>query len=369
MENLFAWARQQYPASRHLDYANEMVKLDSDRMESPPDMTRYPETRGLPDRLRTEREGFLDGCGGNELMLAFQYTWSFFCSRRLNTRYIGTGIRANRCSEVFFRDSREGGPLFGKNLDDIRRPASLEQFPPPAGPDGKRCRRVWTDSGSVLCDEEPKEMFPLDVWELMPPGTAVRDTVEFLRRYVEFWGPCSCIVVDEKLDSVVIEKSNCRMEHRFSDDGTAAITACSFLLPGMKAFRDERHRLSLKLRGWDETAPDAVYWRGCEARHHRLLKLTSEANTRGATLDDVGRILLDTDVPFPDRICLEGQRGHPDDVEGNWTLTSTATVLEGPNRRTLFWRVDGDTPCHRTKPILIPGKGLKIRSKRGQRKG
>jgi hypothetical protein len=88
-------------------------------------------------------------------------------------------------------------------------------------------------------------------------------------------------------------------------------------------------------------------------------------------LDDVGAILNDTAVPFPDRICLAGERSHPDDADGNWTLFSTASVLEGPNRRTLYWRIEGQTPSHQNPPFLIPGRGVKIKPewKKGTRNG
>lgn len=78
-------------------------------------------------------------------------------------------------------------------------------------------------------------------------------------------------------------------------------------------------------------------------------------------LDDIASIMTDRAVPLPERICLAGERGHPDDVDANWTLTSEASVLVGPNRRTLFWRVEGTTPCYATKPFLVLGEGVKMR--------
>lgn len=119
---------------------------------------------------------------------------------------------------------------------------------------------MWTDSGAVLCDEEPEDIFPVNVWELMPPDCKkVAAIVEFLRRYCAFWGPNTSIIVDEEKNVVVIEKSNCRMGVRACADGVAVITDCSYLIPEMKAFRDERHRFSLKLRGWNENSSDWVY--------------------------------------------------------------------------------------------------------------
>ncbi|MBI4025588.1 MAG: hypothetical protein HY360_11455 [Verrucomicrobia bacterium] len=364
MEFSVQWAKGQYPMTRELDYWGEVVKLDCDRMKNPPSLSQFPETKGLPDLLTAERKGFLEGCGGGPKELAFHYTWFFFTSRRLNTRYVGKPQRANHCTALYIRDSKEGGPLYGRTLDDIRR-AGLEDFSPPReGPHGKRQFLRDGVSSAVLCDEEPREIFPVDPWALMPADCVkARDIMAFLQRYAEFWGPQNGILVDEEQNAAAFEKSNCRVGVRYSSDGTAAVTACSYLIPEMKAFKEERSRRSLELRGWNETSPDWLYWKGCDARYARLLKLTDEANRRGATLDDVAGIVTDHAVPFPERICLAGERGHPDDTDVNWTLTAQASVLEGPNRRTLFWRVEGDTSCYKNPPFLVLGRGVKPKAK------
>ena len=362
MEFTARWAKQQYPASAHLDYWDECAKLDQERMERPPSLTEFPETKGLPDLLRAERKGFLEGCGGGPRELGYQFTWFFYCSRRLNTRYVGVGQRANHCTAVYLRDSREGGPLTGNNTDDIRRPGLENIQPPKEGPDGQRRRVLGGVSSAVLCDEEPVEIFPVNVWGIMPPECKkTKDIVAFLQRYNEFWGPQNGLIVDEDQTGVAFEKSNCRLGVRWSDDGTAAVTACSYLIPEMRKFKEERGRLSLKSRGWTEDCPDWVYWKGCDARYERLLKLVKETNARGATLADLADIMTDHAVPFPERICLAGERGHRDDQDFNWTLQSQVSVLEGPNRRTLFWRVEGNTPCYENPPFLIPGKGVKVK--------
>lgn len=368
MEATERWARISYPASSHLDYWEECAKFDRERMQCAPSTTKFPETKGLPDLLTAERKGFVDGCGCGPRELAFHYTWFFYCSRRLNTRYVGKSLRANHCTAVYIRDTKEGGPLYGRNLDDIRRPG-LEDFQPPRkGPDGKRRRQVDGVSSAVLCDEEPSEVFPVHVWDIMPEDCKkVKDMVAFLQRYNEFWGPQNGFIVDEEQNSVAYEKSNCRMGVRWSEDGTSAVTACSYLIPEMKAFKEERSRLSLTLRGWDETSADWLYWKGCDARYERLLKLTKEANAKGATLEDMAAIVTDRAVPFPDCVCLAGEKVLPTDELTNWTLTSQASVIEGPNRRSLFWRVEGDTPCFENPPFLIPGEG--VTTKPGWKKG
>ena len=41
----------------------------------------------------------------------------------------------------------------------------------------------------------------------------------------------------------------------------------------LKAFKAERDQMSLDKRGWGRSAPDWVYWQGCNARYDRMLKL------------------------------------------------------------------------------------------------
>ena len=34
--------------------------------------------------------------------------------------------------------------------------------------------------------------------------------------------------------------------------------------------------------------------------------------------------------------------------------------MSGPTRRTLWWRVEGDTPIYETRPFLILGEGVQM---------
>jgi hypothetical protein len=215
-----------------------------------------------------------------------------------------------------------------------------------------------------MCDEEPTEIFPLNPFKILPDDCRkVEDIAEFLRRYVDFWDPHNGIIVDEDNGAVAYEKLNCRVGFRYSDDGSAAVTACAVVIPEIKAFRDKIHRKSMELRGLDvEHSPDAHYWAGCEARYHRLLKLVNEASRKGASLWDMAHIVTDHAVPYPERVCIAGQTCHPDlKPEGaEWTMTSRAMVLSGPNRRVLYYRVEGNKACYENPPFLVLGRDVKL---------
>lgn len=363
MEDMSLWLRKAYPAAAHLDHMQEILKLDRERIGSEPSLSRYPETRGLADLVSAERRGFQEGCGCGDLETAYHYTWHFYTRVRLNTRYIGSPAGTNNCTAVFIRDSKEGGPLYGRNWD-VPHSAHADLQPPRRGPDGKRrlfCKGV---SCATMCDEEPREIFPVDVWGVMPDDCRkLPDVVEFLRRYTEFWGGQNGVLVDEDLDSVAYEKSNCRMALRYSEDGTAAVTGCAQLIPEMERFRDQCHRRSLDLRRFDENSADWLYWKAAESRYRRLLKLVKEANQGGAMLEDMTTIVTDHAVPHPDHVCVSGESCHPDFAQGSmeWTMRSRAAVLHGPNRRTLFWRVEGRQACYENPPFLILGDGVKMK--------
>ena len=363
METTLQGWRAGFPATADINLEQEILRLDAERIGNPPSLARFPETKGWPDIIRARRQGFRDGAGCSDAEVAFHFNAYYFTFCRLYTRYLGSAPNTGNCTAVFMRDSREGGPLYGRNWD-MPNAAGLDLQPPRRGPDG--VARLWCKgvSCATMCDEEPTELFPVNAWELLPEDCRkLQDVVAFLERYVEFWMPHNGIIVDEELECVAYEKTNCRIGWRYSDDGTAAVTACAQIIPEMKAHREYCHRRSLELRGYDESSPDWKYWSGAEARYHRLLGLVKEAAQRGPTLDDMANIVTDHAVPYPERICLAGESCHPDfqPGSGEWTMRSRAAVLSGPNRRTLFWRVEGSTPCYANPPFLIPGEGVAVK--------
>ena len=252
IEDGFQSARKSFPASAELNYAHELVKLDRERVDHAPSLTRFPETRGWPDALASERKGFLDGSGGGPLELAFHYTWTFFRTRRLQTRYVSRRPPKAECTAVFIPNSKEGGPLFGRNWDETNKPLPWFMDVPTQGPDHVQRLFVKGVSSGTMCDEEPTEIFPLNPFRILPDDCRkVEDIVAFLQRYVDFWDPHNGILVDEDDRAVAYEKLNCRMGVRYLEDGSAAVTACAVVIPEIKAFRDRFYfakskRLSLR---------------------------------------------------------------------------------------------------------------------------
>ena len=365
VENSFRWARIQYAGAEGLNLRDELLTFDRRRMAADLDLRKFPECRGLREMVETERQGFLDACP-DPLQLAMYHSWYWYVSRVLNTRQVARTPPPAQCTDFWFAETREGGPIHGSNRDDL--PANYPSLPiPTRGPAEERFTQITCVGGvsaAVLCDEEPEDWFPVRMEWITPPGIrSLKEFLNFMERYHDFWGPGNRIYVDPDLNFAAVEKANRRMGVRYSTNGACAITACAYLTPEMHAFKKERDAISIKARGWTNDCPDFLYWQGCERRYRRLLQLVEEEGRRGATLRGAARIALDHAVPFPDRICVAGEKGHRHEQLQNWTMTSFVRCISGPNRRMWHWQMDPQkpVPVYRTKPLMLQGDGLTSR--------
>lgn len=376
-EALFPLWKREFPLSAHLDYRTEIVKLWRERMSAEPDLTRYPECRGLPEIVRAEHQGYLDGCGGNEVQAAYRYNAFYFLRLRLQTRYFGfpDGRRgqsarnvysppATACTAVWFEDTPDG-PVNGKNLDSGPE-GRLGPYIPHHIPYGRPIRGVrlmGTATAACFCDEEPEEIFPVNLDDILPEDIrTVEDYVQFRHRYRQFCGPGNFVFVDEQGRSAAVEQTNCRMAWRFSAHGISAVTALAYLDPDLHRYKLECDRRSLEKRGWGEDCPDWVYWRGCDARYARLRKLTEEIAKRGATVEAMARLLLDPEATPPERISCANERYHPDIETNFWTVYTWVEVVFGPARRTYRWEqpTQPTEPIFKRDPEVFPGEGVQM---------
>lgn len=350
----------QYPHAGNMDHLAIVEKLNEERLSAEPDYNKFPELKGLKECYRERQRGFIDSAKCTRKEMTFFYNSGWYISRRMATRYVGKCCSAppGNCTSVYIKNSQEG-PLLGSNCDIgyVDKKMFIPRMPE---------ERKFISKGvsaALLCDDEPREIFPADPFELMSDELKadVNKAVEFLRRYNEFWGPGNTVLIDTNMNSVAVEKSNCHMGVRYPRNNSSCVTACCYLIPEMRELKLERDRLSLKARGWTEDSGDWAFWRGCEKRYERLLKLTDEETQRGATLWGMTKIVTDHAVPFPDRICVAGEIGHRDLPCGNWTILSFSAVMTGENRRLLFYRVENKQPVYNTLPYLVLGDGVKMK--------
>lgn len=375
-EAMFPQWRREFPLSAHLDYRAEIVRLWHERMAAVPDLTRYPECRGVRELVQAEYQGYLDGCGGSEVQAACHFNGFYFLRLRLQTRYFGFppdqmgrparyGSMADACTAVWCEDTPDG-PLNGKNLDSTPALKPMGPYIPhhiPHGDPIRGVRLMGTASAPVLYDEEPDEIFPVNIDDILPDDIrTVQEYVEFRHHYRQFSGPFNAIYVDEAGHSVAIEHSNCRMGWRFARRGISAVTAIAYATPEMRAFKLERDRLSLDKRGWTTDCPDWVYWRGCDARYQRLLMLAEEEGARGPTVEGLARMLLDPEAPVPERISVANEEYWPGLNANFWTINTWVAVVFGPGRRTYRWAqpAQPDRPIFLLDPECFPGEGVAV---------
>lgn len=373
MQNTLAYALELYPTLGDVDLAAAVRDYDRERLACEPDYTRFPEMRGLLERHLGEREGFREASKLDETAAAFHFSWFWFLSRRVNARHLARYdlLTPRGCTNVFFPHGRDGVTV-SDNRDDWPRPEYRKKIPDfriaPPKKDAKIGFFQGGASSACLLDEEPQCSFPCNPFELMPQECYddIRAAVEFLTRYREFYGPGNMIWCDTKLNAVAVEKSNCRVAFRWPTvNGAVCITACSYLDPELNAFKKDRTRQAMKIKGeTEENSPDWVFFEGCDLRQRRLIELTNAEAKHGANLWGAFYCVADTKAPFPARVCLAGERAFPErEPNANWTLTQYAAVITGPKRRALYRSMQdiaNPKPIYTYKPKLVLGEGVQM---------
>jgi len=373
-EREFIRTRQLYPTLGDVDFTAAIRDYDRERLSCEPDYTHFPEMKGLLERHLAEREGFRDTTGLDECAAAYQFSWHFFVSRRVNAhhlaRYDLLPSPAN-CTNVFFPHGKEGVTI-SDNRDDTLRQDYAEHIPewkPGRTPINHPVH--WVQGGAssaVLLDEEPECSFPCNPHELIPNDCLddINAICDFMTRYRDFYGPGNQIWVDRSLNAVAVEKSNCRVAYRWpTTAGAVCITACSYLDAELNAFKMERTRQAMEIKGeTEDDSPDWSFFEGADRRHRRLIALTDAEARDGATLRGAFDIVADTAVPYPDRICLAGEKLSERESAANWTLTQFAAVVTGPNRRALYRSLQdlgNPRPIVSYPPKLLLGEGVEMK--------
>ncbi len=363
----FAWVETTYPSLAGMDLESMVTAFTTERLNSRPDLQRLPELGAVVDAVLAEREGFRETCP-DPLRESFHYDFFFFVSHRLQTRYVARTLPPSQCTNFIFRDSAEGGVIQGNNRDDILRPyLGKEPVFPDRGPGAFTVpcvRKIGQVSAALLCDDEPDCLFPVDAEALIPDTiTDVREYVGYLERYADFWGPGNRLYVGSDWTVAAVEKANVRMGVRYND-GWGAITACCYLTPEMRAFKESCDQKYYAAAGLDRTGcKERLFWDASIQSYDRLLELTEAENARGATLLGAAGICLDHAVPHG--VCHDGRTFHPDEPDGNYTLSTDVTCHGGENARGLHWRLDtmqdDPPPIWTTKPRILPGEGNALR--------
>lgn len=307
----------------------ELKKWNQERLDAVPDLTRYPELRGVRELVEARWRGWRDGVQMNDAQWASYCGWFSYYQR-----FLRRPGRA-RCSCVYFPSS-DRGPLFASNLDS----SPSEAFGPPGWVAGEHFVTGSVSSG-VYLDELSPEIFPAPVHDLVNHHCTTTDEgVAMFTRYNLFWGPCNFILVDRGHNVAMIEKSACRIGVRRSPDGFGFVTAMTAEETSMKAFLADRRAASISARNLPPGNIDEVYWAKQDKRRELMNELLDEAR-KAPTLNGL-RSLVQFRSEDRGNVAGNGERYLPDGPESEYTLCTTIWVLsEG---RVLWWAREGDTP-------------------------
>ncbi len=303
----------------------KLIKIHEERINAVPDLIKYPELKGMQERIIEENRGIMD---------SVSLTYGEIAILR-NYRYItnivspGPIYKGNDCTLVYFADSSDG-PIIGNNIDDWKE-RIWQRIPKEPLIVKKNLKFWWGNvSAGIFYDEIPPEKFPLEnrIFEVMEEHCEnLKAAVEFLIRYKFFWGGQNAMIIEKKTkEGVIIEKSSCRYGIRKMENGTLYTTAMSFADPKMKEYLAGRRmeRIIKKGEKWNESI-EAEYWDGCDKRYENLARLVKE-KSKNPSLKSIIEI-LQNHSPFPDCICLHGQgRTNIELDHTNYTIASIITL-------------------------------------------
>jgi hypothetical protein len=315
-----------------------LLRFHKERFDAVPDLTRYPELRGIRELLLAENRGIRDGAGLDDLQLAGYVSGSAYYHRfvqnapRPSTQATGKA----HCSYIYFPRS-DRGPLLANNLDTSPK----EMFGKPVWPAGNEFVIMGGVSSGIFMDEQSPEIFPAPVYKLISRYCRnAPEAVEMLTRYNHFWGPCNRLVTDRQGRTAMIEKSACRIGVRWSPDGFGFITAMTAEDPGMNAFLADRRAASVKARGLPPGNSDEPYWAKQDARRLLMNELLAEA--RKNPTYEVMRQFIQFRDPVRGNVCGFGERCIPDGPESEFTIRTM--IFELRAARAHWWAQEGNTP-------------------------
>lgn len=329
---LLATYERALPGKPRSEIVRQLQGHNQERLDAVPDLTKYPELRGMRELVEAGWRGMRDGAQLNDGQWAATCDGLYLYRYRLQT----LSPAPTGCSYVFFPDS-DHGPILANNLDT----SPDQPFGEPEWPTASEHLIVGGVSCGIYGDEESPEIFPAPVTKLVARYCrTVDEAVELLIRYNHFWGPCNQIVIDRDRNVAMIEKSACRIGARRSPDGFGFITAMTMAEPSMNAYLADRRAESLKTRGLPEECADTAYWRAADGRRALMNELLDEAR-RAPTLEMLRRI-----IQFRDSergcVCYNGDVLIPGGPPCEHTIRTTVWLLrEG---RAQWWAKHGDTP-------------------------
>ncbi len=301
------------------------------RLAAVPDLSVYPELRGMPQLLEAAWRGARDGAALDEAQAAVHVMGLWLLHREA---YSKLTPQPAHCSVAYFHTS-DHGALLGVNLDTNPD----EPYGPPGWPLVNEHLVTGGVSSGVYLDEASPEIFPAPVSTLVSRYCrSAEEAVELYTRYNHFWGPGNLLVADRAGHVAMIEKSACRIGVRWSHDGFGFVTAMTAEEPGMHAYLEDRRQASLVARGLPTPCADTRYWDAQDTRRAIMNRLMAEAK-QAPTLEKMRALMQyrgDDGV-----VCDNGDVLFPGDPPIEYTIKTDIICLS--EQRALWWTRDNET--------------------------
>ncbi|HOL49865.1 MAG TPA: hypothetical protein PLW07_04740 [bacterium] len=326
------------PGTDEREIHNLLKEYNQSRINAPVDFKKYPELIGMKQLICAEWKGLQDGSGLDEYQTAVYVGAMNFYHRMICSGKMGKmdGSLSSNCSYIYFPYS-DHGVLLANNLDS----SPDEPFDSPQWPALNEHVIIGSVSSGIYLDEQPEEMFPAPVFKIVARYCRnVKEAVEVLTRYNQFWGPCNAIVVDRNHNCAMIEKSACRIGVRWSKDGFGFITAMTAEEPGMQAYLNDRRQASLKARHLGPDSPDAIYWKKQDQRRQLMNELLDQVR-KNPTLETMRKFIQFRD-PVRGNVCGNGEIYGPGCPPSEYTIRTVIWLLS--EARALWWAKQGDKP-------------------------
>lgn len=327
------------------------------RLQTPPDYSRYPELEDIyPERV-DYLHGFAEGAGCDLATAATHQYVKYRLEIDSWWNSVQFELGPGHCSGAFMVGP--DGVLGGQSVESAPPPKPHGYRPRPPKPyrglkqiHGKPeqwvLRRPRTgyieewgfgnekgvacfagNSCSTHMDDPIEDTWPVNDFPLLRFATTTRHLEELYQRYtLHVWGRASQIWGDASGDGVVVEKSFRRVGFRRLNGGHALW--CSeghFESPEMNAFITSRRRLYFERTGRHLGCPDQQYFTDAHVRFTHMADLCHRDWGRG--LEHVRRILTDH-ATFPRAIC---RHGGPDTAFYDTSVTLKSFILDVTHNR------------------------------------
>jgi hypothetical protein len=330
-EHLLRTYAKVMPGETRESIGRVLAEHNRKRLAATPDLTTYPELRGLREFIAAGWRGTRDGAEMDEAQAAAAADGLNYMHREFYAKLTPSPA----CCSVVYYHASDHGALLGVNLDtDIHEP-----YGPPEWPLHNEHLVCGGVSSGVFLDEVSPEIFPAPVFTLMERySRTAEEAVELLTRYKLFWGPGNFLVADRKGRVAMIEKSACRIGVRWSHDGFGFVTAMTAEHPEMHAYLEDRRQASLAPRGLTAPCADTRYWALQDTRRAIMNRLLDAAR-KAPTLESL-RALMQYRGP-DGMVCDNGDVLSPGDPPLEFTIkTQIVCLSEG---RALWWTRDNET--------------------------